>query len=75
MKISFISRFDNLSKNRKDKLIGLNYRIKAMMLKSTADLTNTQIESLNTIVDLGSKQTDLEEQKKQALSKINIKPQ
>ncbi len=48
--------------------------MKATIVKSAAGLTHTQIENLNTIVDLGSDQTDLEEKTKHALRRITIKP-
>ena len=48
--------------------------MKATMVKSSAGLSRSQIENLNTAVDLGSDQTDLEEKMKQALRRIPVKP-
>ena len=48
--------------------------MKATIVKSTAGLSRAQIENLNTVVDLGSAQTDLEEKMKQALRRLTIKP-
>ncbi len=44
------------------------------MVKSAAGLTHAQIENMNTVVDLGLAQMDLEEKMKQALRRITIKP-
>ena len=72
--IPYIERFDKLCRKCEDTSIGLTDRMKATMVKSAAGLSRAQIENLNTVVDLGSDQTDLEDKMKQALRRITIKP-
>jgi hypothetical protein len=72
--ISYIERFDKLTRKCEDTSIGLTDKMKATMVKSSAGLSHSQIENLNAAVDLGSDQTDLEEKMKQALRRIPVKP-
>jgi len=72
--ISYIERFDKLTRKCENTKVGLTDRMKATMVKSSAGLSRSQIENLNAAVDLGSDQTDLEEKMKQALRRIPVKP-
>jgi len=71
--ISYIERFDKLTRKCDDTKLGLTDRMKATMVKSSAGLTRSQIENLNAAVDLGSDSTDLEDKMKQALRRIPVK--